>query len=176
MKQKYKVLWVEDGAMADLPELAVPVMMDGNYELIVAEDISDAIYKLGQNEYDVIIVDIRMDPGELHEWWQLYHDAGSNKTSARLGRQFLYTILGNAKAEVKIQGKPIHPSRIGVLTAESELELAKDLKILNISPSVFRQKRADAPRTILLELINKVVAQSKVYQAHKEANDNAKPD
>jgi hypothetical protein len=85
----------------------------------------------------------------------------SDKVSARLGLDFLYTILGHQNAKINLGDKLpawIIPTRIGVLTVESRLELDEHLEKLQIT--IYHQKRAETPEEILLKLIEDIFAQS----------------
>jgi hypothetical protein len=161
MTQKRRVLWVEDGARYDLVNMAAPVYMDGKYDLIIAEDASSGIDYLLKDTFDVIIVDIRIPPGGDKEWINLHKKSGADKVSARLGLDFLYTILGHQNAKINLGDKLpawIIPTRIGVLTVESRLELDEHLEKLQIT--IYHQKRAETPEEILLKLIEDIFAQS----------------
>lgn len=157
MKQKKKVLWIEDGSRYDLADLAAPVIMDGGYDLDVAEDASEGIAKLFETEYDAVIVDIRIPPGNGEAWVKLYERSGKEKVSARLGRHFLYSILGHKEAEIRLDERPkwIKPEKIGVLSVESHLELNGDLN--NLTISVYYQKQANTPEDILLTIIKDIL-------------------
>jgi len=159
MKEKRKALWIEDGARFDLPYLAAPIYMDGQYDLIVAENVADSISQLQSKEFDAIIVDIRLPPGDDPEWAGLYKEAGYDKVAARLGLKLLYSILGSPDAEVKLEHRPswITADKIGILTVESRAEMENDLKRLDIQ--VFRQKQAGIPETVLLDIIRLVLQQ-----------------
>jgi len=162
MAQKCKVLWVEDGARYDLVNMAAPVYMDGKYDLVIAEDASSGVDYVLKDTFDVIVVDIRIPPGIDRDWINLHKKSGANKVSARLGLDFLYTILGNQNAKINLGDKRpawITPTKIGVLTVESELELAEHLERLQIT--VFYRKRAEMPEEILLKLIEDILAQAK---------------
>jgi hypothetical protein len=165
---KRKVLWIEDGARFDLPQLAGPVYVDGSYDLVVAEDASAGISHLLRNEFQVIIVDIRLPPGDDPDWIKLNSAAGYDKVQARLGLELLYSILGRPEARVKLKDRPtwITADRLGVFTVESLPEVEEDLRKLNIL--VFQQKRADLPDTILLEIIEKVLQQQNQPHASAE--------
>ncbi len=162
MKEKRKVLWIEDGARRDLPHLTAPVYMEGGYDLVVAEDASAGVRLLEQEEYDAIIVDIRLPPGDDPGWIRLYKRAGSDKVAARLGLQLLYAMLGSPRAEFHWEDRPawITPDRIGVLTVEGQGELTSDLVELRIEAFRFQQKDAGAPDTVLLDLIRRVLGQA----------------
>jgi hypothetical protein len=157
MKQKSRILWIEDGARYDVAELAAPVYMNVNYDLITAENASDGILALLSGEFDVIIVDIRLPPGNDRNWIDLYNKSGANKVSARLGLHLLYTILGHHDAKIVLGVRPewIKPDKIGVLTVEGQSEVAVHLKNLKIT--VYEQKQAAMSETALLELIDKIL-------------------
>lgn len=162
MAPKYRVLWVEDGARYDLVNMAAPVYMDGHFDLVIAEDASSGIVYLLKETFDVIIVDIRLPPGNNRDWIILHQKSGAEKVSARLGLEFLYTILGNQNAKISLgDSRPewITPTKIGVLTVESQLELDDHLKNLQIT--VYYHKRAEMPEEILLTLIKSVIALKK---------------
>lgn len=159
MKQKHKILWLEDSAMYDLQQLSAPVILDGSYDLVIAENVSDGIAQLQQSEFEAIIVDIRIPPGDEKVWIDLYERLGRDKISARLGLQFLYTVLGHPDAKVNLgHRRPswIKPAMLGVLSVESQLELDEHMKKLGIT--VYHQKRAETPETMLLELIDRILS------------------
>lgn len=68
MESRHKVLWIEDSALGDLAYLTAPLYMDGGYELVVAETVSEALSFLELGEFDAVIVDIRLFPGHRSEW------------------------------------------------------------------------------------------------------------
>jgi hypothetical protein len=162
MTKKCRVLWVEDGARYDLVNIAAPVYMDGDYDLVIAEDASSGIAYLLSDVFDVIIVDIRLPPGDDKEWINLHKKSGADKVSARLGLDFLYTVLGHQSAKINLGNKRpdwIVSAKIGVLTVESQLELDEHLKQLQIK--VYYHKRVEMPEEILLKLIVDIYEQSK---------------
>jgi hypothetical protein len=169
---KRKVLWIEDGARFDLPQLAGPVYINGSYDLVVAEDVSTGISHLLRDEFDVVIVDIRLPPGDHPRWIKVFSAAGYNKIQAQLGLQLLYSVLGRPEAEVKLEYRPewITAAKLGVFTVESPQEMEKYLKQLDIQ--IFQQKRADLPDTILLELIEKILRKQERIQAGAKESQN----
>jgi hypothetical protein len=161
MTQKYRVLWVEDGARYDLAHLAAPVYMDGKYDLVIAEDASAGMAVVLMDRFDVIIVDIRIPPGDEPNWIKLYQGNGTEKIAARLGLSLLYTFLGHPDAKIDLGSRRpawITPARVGVLTVESQLELHDDLTKLGIT--IHGHKRAETSDEILLELIQRVLDQA----------------
>ena len=159
--KRYRILWVEDGARFDLPHLAAPVFMEGNYDLCIVENVSDCITYLQNHVFDAIIMDIRIPPGDDHHWITLYKKAGTDKVAARLGLKLLYCLLGLPEAEVKLDNRPswINADKIGVFTVESKTELDEHLRKLGIT--VYQQKKADVAESVLLDLIKNVLKQTK---------------
>jgi DNA-binding NarL/FixJ family response regulator len=160
MKQKTRILWIEDEARYDLALLAAPVIMDRRFDLVVAETASEGIARLLEDRYDVIIVDIRLDPGENQDWVKLDQQS-DGKVSARLGLHLLYTVLGHDDAKITLGDKRptwLKPEMIGVLSVETEEELSEHLTRLNITK--FHHKSAASPPTVLLEMVESLLQQS----------------
>ncbi len=159
MPTKYKVLWIEDQGRSDLPDMAAPVYMSGQYDLTIVGDVSAAVSHLLAGRFDAIIVDIRIPPGRDPAWIGLYQKASNGRMPPRLGLKLLNTILGAADADIPLANRPewITCNRIAILTVESWHEVQADLSRLGIPASHYRQKRADLPETILLDLISQVM-------------------
>lgn len=157
MKPLYRVLWVEDGALIDLPELVGPVYVSGRYDLSIALNATDGAARIVSTEYDVVVVDIRLPPGTDPRWVQLFKNRGLNKAQARLGLKLLSSCLDPINAEIKLSPQPLwlNPSRFAVFTVEGESELQSELAPLGIR--LFQQKKADPSREMLLDLLDRVI-------------------
>lgn len=149
-----KVLWIDDGAEIDLAHLATPVYLDGRYDLVVAKDVSEAIVCLESNEYQAVIIDIRLPPGKDKRWRDIHRYAAGQKIAANLGLELLRSILGATKAKVRLDPRPawLSPDKIAVLSIESYKAIHEVLEELNIE--AFQQKRAILTESALLDLIN----------------------
>jgi hypothetical protein len=167
MKKASRVLWVEDAASYDLSQLAAPLIMDGGmdggYDLTIADNASDAIARLQQSEFEAVIVDIRIPPGDDGDWIGLYYKLGKDRIGARLGRELLYAVLGHKEARIRLGDRRpawLTPRRIGVLTVESPGELEEDLHALGIA--IYQHKTASMPvaSDALLNLVKAVISQS----------------
>jgi CheY-like chemotaxis protein len=158
--KRYRILWVEDGARFDLPHLAAPVFMEGNYDLCIVENVSDCITYLQHHVFDAVILDIRIPPGDDQRWITLYKKAGTDKVAARLGLKLLYSLVGLPEAEVELDNRPswINADKIGVFTVESKRELDEHLQKLGIK--VYQQKKADVSEIVLLDLIKQILKQA----------------
>jgi hypothetical protein len=154
---KPRVLWIEDSARLELRNYTGPIYFNGDYDFSQADDITSAVSFLRVRPYDVVIVDIRLLPGNDPVWTHLYHQAGQDKVQAQLGLKFLHWILGNSDGMGIQPPAGIKATQIGVFTVENYLDIQNDLNSLGVK--VFKQKSAGLPDTILVELIEKVLAQ-----------------
>jgi hypothetical protein len=154
----YPVLWIEDDVRFGLAQLAGPLIMDGRFDLVTVSDVSAAVHALAQREFAAIVVDIRLPPGADAVWRTHYYREGSDKVHARLGIQLIRSLLGHPSAVVKLSQRPawITAKHGGVFTVESGIQVAEDLKALDIG--VYQQKRADLPDTALLDIVRAILA------------------
>ncbi len=151
-----RALWIEDGARSELSHLSGPVLYDGRIELVLAEDLTTAVDYIREQEFDTLIVDVRLPPGDDPYWKALHRRAGRDKVHAELGLQLLRWLLGAAE----FSGLPpapawVNPKRIGIFSVESKREILSSVEALGIE--VIQQKRADLPDTILRELIDRLL-------------------
>lgn len=169
---KPRVLWIEDGARLELASLCGPIYFSGKYEFTLAEDVTTAVNFLRAKEFQAVIVDIRLPPGIDPTWHKLYQLAGSDKVQAQLGLKLLEWLLSKNKLPYDSPTRTswVDPTRIGVFTVESEREIKQHLEDLGIR--IFKQKEAGLPDTILLQLIEEVLAQSAPVPSN---NGNAGP-
>jgi len=157
---KPSVLWIEDSARFELRSLVGPLLFSGKYDFNLAEDVTAAMDFLRNKEYAAVIVDIRLPPGIDPEWRTHYRNSGADRVHAQLGLKLLYWLLGKDTA-IHSETPPawVKPWNIGVFTVESQREIQKNLDELGIS--VFKQKLAGLPDTILLDLIEELLVQVK---------------
>lgn len=160
---KRRVLWIEDGAYGDLPEVIGPVVVDGGYDLDIALDATEGVEQILANEYDCVIVDIRLPPGTDKKWIDIYNHPDKYKDAERLGLLVLRSLLTPEKSVVPVANIPawVHnekAKRFGVLTVENQNEVETDLEELNVS--VYRQKNRRPSVNTLLELVQEVMKQS----------------
>jgi CheY-like chemotaxis protein len=156
MEQK-KILWVEDGARFELAFLTAPIYYKGIHDLTIAEDVSSAINYCSFQEFDAIILDLRLPPGGKRDWYSLFKKFGEDKLAAKLGVHFLHSILGVPPIKIKIKTIPewIQPNRIGVFTVEKFDENKTEMNKLNINN--FQQKSTKMTNSILLDFIEEVL-------------------
>lgn len=161
---KPRVLWIEDSARLELTNLTGPIYFAGKYDFNMAEDVTTAVSLLLSEEFDVVIVDIRLPPGIDPQWSKLYRRMGADKIQAQLGLKLLYWLLSQDRS-IYAQPPPnwINPLQVGVFTVESPNEIQKDLNQLNVT--TFQQKVAGLPDTILLDLIERLLDQRSALAA-----------
>lgn len=156
---KPRVLWIEDSARFELKNLVGPLFFSGKYDFNLAEDVTTATHFLHAKEYDAVIVDIRLPPGIDVHWQKHYRSSGADKVHAQLGLKLLRWLLAK-DTTIHPDNPPrwIAPHKVAVFTVESPQEIANHLKELNVQ--LYQQKTTGLPDTILLELIDKLLAQS----------------
>jgi CheY-like chemotaxis protein len=158
--KKPRVLWVEDSARFELASFMGPIYASRKYELTLAEDATSAVRYLQTMRFDAIIMDIRLPPGKDHFWRELYGRAGSDKMTAQLGLEVLFWLL-NPKHPRNglLPPSSVKPVQVGVFSVEGEMEIGQQLVTLGIK--VFVEKRPGLRDTILLEMIDNLLAQSR---------------
>ena len=154
--KKIRALWIDDGAITDLVELTGPVYASGRYTLDIAANISEAIAEIQRREFDAVIVDIRLPPGNLPEWIELYRRGGQSRAAAHLGLDFLDSCL-RAKPAVPLNPRPawLSPDRFAVFSVEEREVVEAQVKSLGVK--VYHVKEVDPPRRTLIDLIEKVL-------------------
>jgi hypothetical protein len=155
-----KFLWIEDNARTDLRHLLAPIYMSGKYDPVVATTVAEGIYQMRQTEFEAVIVDIRLLPGNDPDWESLYTRFGATKGTARLGLYLLYSLFDPRPDDVKIDDPPPwikqNPHRFGVLTVETlDGDIGEALQWFGIT--VREQKTANTPATILLRMVERIV-------------------
>lgn len=153
---KPKVLWIEDSARFELNNLTGPIYFYGKYDFQQAENITSAIEFLKVKEYDALIVDIRLPPGNDPYWRKLYRIAEPGGGGEKLGIKFLYWLLARGSSYSLQPPSWASPDRIAVFTVESMSEVRSTLDDLGITH--FKQKTTGLADTTLLDLIKEVLA------------------
>ena len=154
-----KILWIEDGADFEATQFGAAVFNSRRYDFRVALTISEAIKELMRDQFDIVIMDIRMRAGDLPEWNKAQQKDGHE----RLGLWLLFSLLLPDRARIPLEaGAPewIKPSRLGVMSIEAWGELDEDMKDLGIPFERYVQKDEDTPPGALLELIRKMSAEN----------------
>lgn len=151
-----RALWIEDGARSELSHLTGPVLYDGRIELVLAEDVTTAVEYVREEEFDTLVVDVRLPPGDDPYWKQLHRRAGRDKVHAELGLQLLRWLLGAGDpSELSRAPGWVSAGRIAVFSVESKHEILQSVSELGIG--LIQQKRADLPDTILRDLIDRML-------------------
>jgi CheY-like chemotaxis protein len=156
---KHQILWVEDSARFELRNLVGPLYFSGKFDFHLAEDVTSAVFVLREQQFDGVIVDIRLPPGIDPAWSALYHRSGLDKVQAQLGLKLLQWLLAKDRS-VYAEPPPawIKPKNVAVFTVEGENEIGKDIQKLGIT--LFRQKSAGLRDTTLLDLIDELLMQA----------------
>jgi len=152
---KPKVLWIEDSARFELNNLTGPIYFYGKYDFQQAENVTSALEFLKVKEYDALIVDVRLPPGNDPYWRELYRSAELDGGGEKLGIKFLYWLLARDGSYPHQPPAWASSDRIAVFTVESESEVRGSLDELEIN--LFKQKTTGLADTTLLDLIDKLL-------------------
>lgn len=169
---KKRILWVEDSARFELASVLGPVFASHKYDLTLADNVTEAAEYLQHCEFDAVLVDIRLPPGTDAYWRDIYQNAGSDRTNAKLGLALLDWLLRKREIKKHIHNKgwlsrrkrasapqqpPWHisPDHVGVFSVESPGEIGKDLQELGVD--VQHEKRPGLPDTVLLDILGQLV-------------------
>jgi hypothetical protein len=154
--KKHNVLWVEDGAFAEMSQMSAPIYVSGKYDLVIAENATEGLRELMQKdkEFDTIIVDIRLPPGDDEDFLKLYYNRNENKVAARLGLSLLKRVLKDEDSQIPLRHK--EAKRFGIFTVEGPAELVDDLKALDLENVKVYQKKETHSKDTLLEIIEDI--------------------
>jgi CheY-like chemotaxis protein len=156
-----KVLWIEDGAYYELYNMLAPIYVAGCYDLVLAADATEAVRLLSTQEFDVVIVDIRIPPGFDPRWTTVYQQYSSNKDAARLGLHLLVSLFDPKRALVDLSDFPmpkLSRSKFAVFSVETDLTDELD----NLQIKEYETKNASTPRTKVLEIIDRILNNNNV--------------
>jgi hypothetical protein len=154
--EKHNVLWVEDGAFAEMSQMSAPIYVSGKYDLVIAENATEGLRELMRKdkEFDTIIVDIRLPPGDDEDFLKLYYNRNESKVAARLGLSLLERVLKDEGNLIPRRHKEV--KRFGIFTVEGPAELVDDLKALDLEELKVYQKKETHSKDTLLEIIEAI--------------------
>ncbi|NJC96881.1 MAG: hypothetical protein C3F07_20855 [Anaerolineales bacterium] len=152
---KPRVLWIEDSARFELNNLTGPIYFYGKYDFQQVEDITTAVNFLLARPFDVLIVDVRLPPGNDPYWRDLYQNVTADGGGEKLGIKFLYWLLSRDGEYQQTPPDWVSADQIGVFTVENYQEIQEKLDALEIK--VFKHKSAGLSDTTLLDLIEEIL-------------------
>lgn len=93
-----KILWIEEEAEEKLTEYILHLQMQG-YLLDIIFNASDAEDRINDNQikYDLILLDIRISPGDKEEWENKYM-----KGNRKLGLDILCDVIASSSYKDKV--------------------------------------------------------------------------
>jgi hypothetical protein len=148
-----KVLWIEDDAFNELGMFATPVHLTGAYELEYALTATEGVERLKACEYDAVVVDVRIPPGDDERWVKIYYDAGASNKAARLGVRLLQNVLRREKAWMHgLKPTALDSKRYGVLSMDAD-DVRHELQEIEVKR--FRNKKEGS--LMLLTLIEEII-------------------
>ena len=151
-----KVLWIEDQALYEMRDLRSKVLMSGLYHLAIAKNGSEAISKLRSEIYDIIVVDLRIPPGDDPAFSISYSGPSHQRNTAKVGFQLLKRIFDKADPNhlSDLFEYAYNPFRFGVLSVDNQDEIGEDLNFFGIKN--YFHKSGFMSSDTLLNLIKKI--------------------
>lgn len=151
---RYKVLWVEDNAEADLFQFLAPVNVDGRFDMDIAINATEACSRLNTERYDVIIMDSRIPAGHDPFWKE--REANIQRQSpnpiVRLGLEILKIVLRkDERPEILEENKREDKYCIFSIDPKSELTFGPGNQ--ELERFLYEQKKASMPRNVLVTII-----------------------
>ncbi len=149
---KKRVLWIDDTEDSMMDPLATTVIINRNYELTISPDASDAQRLLCSEEYDAIIVDLRIPPGDDKEWISLFLKFRRGKLAGELGLELISSFVNPEKSLIKQKVIPawISPHKFGIFTVISKSDIENEVNRLGVR--VYFQKTAHCPRDLIIKI------------------------
>ena len=162
MRRKKEVLWIEDDATYNLQYVASPVIMNPRLDLTLAATVTEAIHQLSRKQFDAVVFDLRMPPGEYDDWITMKQYLNRTGMPPRLGLHLLLNLFDCApddKLRVPIPSDSFRPNinRVGILSVDSLDDVGDMLQCTRFHTNNYRQKRAGMSSRILLNLITQLV-------------------
>jgi len=175
-KSRTRVLWIEDKTQLELAYLVPPVLLDGNYDLEVAHNATQAVEILAhawRGEFDLLVFDLDIPPGKWLEFQQFYkeHERQGQEPSM-LGLELLAFIRRGGGMRFKVPShsplgellylthRKYNTRPAGVFSIYTDLKRKELIELLDlqkqpdIQKKILIQKHAGMPRTALLKLLN----------------------
>ncbi len=152
-----RVLWIEDNARLDLQKMIGPLTCERRFHFQLAIDVTEGLRMLRSQQYDAMIIDVRLPPGLDPSWAKQYRAAGSDKITAELGLKLLAWLLGGDRSIERTEPPPwVHPGMVGIFSVESrdEIELEIDFDALRV---VYEEKKAELPETFVRDMFLKLL-------------------
>jgi len=166
---KHRVLWIEDSAFIENTMLLAPVYLSGRYDPTIALTATDGYDALQRQDFDAVIVDIRIPPGDDQRWVDAYFRSFESLKAGRLGLKLLDVVLAGPKEQWRETLSPAarDPERYGVLTVEGINELRNDLSRLGVS--VYRDKGRNETADALLQMLEEITNRHPKREATSES-------
>lgn len=159
---KTRILWIEDGARIEVPQLEVPLYMKREYYLVITDNLTDAERKISEQSFEVVIFDLRLPPGTNERFRELSKTLTKEKRAQRLGLYLLLSYFGSSHYAGGLKvSKPdwLTMDRVAILSVDpySDPDVREGLRSINFPENRYKQKTVGMKRTSLLELARQVV-------------------
>jgi len=153
----HRILWVEDEATGDLADYVGPLLLAG-YTVDIAESATEAISKLQEQTYDVVIFDLVINAGDAPEWMALDQENTERFKELNLGFQLLQSLFAPENARICVSLPPgrIAVSRTAVFTVVADPEVHRALEQMGIATI---RVKALSSLTVLKQIVEELIPQ-----------------
>ena len=147
-----RILWIEDEADGQMADYVDPVI-DAEYDLDVEVNATDAIRRLKEDEYDLVIFDLIINAGDDVAWNEYDQREHHNKSSGYLGLQLMRAVLSPEKHPLAVRPRIgwLTRDKIAVFSVVTDKEVITELRGLGISRI---ESKTEAPITAVLDIIH----------------------
>ena len=138
----YRVLWIEDEAETQLRNFMHPVIMAGHVIEFVT-NVTDAILRMSQEAYDLIILDLIVNAGPDKRWKEIDKDPEEDKNSY-LGLQLLRAVFDREASRIDVQVPPEHvsPQKFAIFTIVQDKEIHDEIASFGIT-ALYSKRRSN---------------------------------
>ena len=153
----HKVLWIEEEG-DDLADYAAPLLLAG-YTVDVAHSITEALARLAEQEYDVVVCDLLVNAGDDPEWQALDDRIAEIRKELYLGLHFMRSLFVPESAEIPLDAEALNltPSKVAIFTVVSDPSVHAELQGMGLASM---RVKGRSSLTVLKELADDVVGAS----------------
>jgi len=139
--KKINLLWIEDESEDRLSERRAILQTSLEFNCTVARNATEGEYHVTRFDFDVIIVDLRLYPGNSKIWQEYHNDIHSLELSGRLGLLLIKNICNHYPAFAK---------KMGIYTIERWVDIEKFILPAGITEKQYLKKKTnDTPEDFM---------------------------
>jgi CheY-like chemotaxis protein len=146
-----KILWIDDNLDNDLTEKRMALYMETEFDPHFARDASEAYYRLRDEDFNVVIFDLRLPTGPDDMWKEV-----GDKVSGKNGKKLLELVKNNYNNDFSRHVS----TKFGVFSIEAPDENAELFSPpVNLSKNCFMKKTDVYYEEEFISFIHRIHAQ-----------------